>query len=159
MRGRDSLCSKKIFQSFLKKKNDENGRFFILEAMIDDCVFILINMYNPNTEKGQVPTWAKMNLMLQAFDGLENKIIVLGGDICHICRIRNTKEKHFTLTKTSFRFLQRRLVYFFVSITLEESSKFYLRYLLIIIQFYFLQLVPSLHLREKGYGNSIIPSS
>ena len=135
--------------------------------MIDDCVFILINMYNPNTEKEQVPTWAKMNLMLQAFDGLENKIIVLGGDInlfldsileaeggipvlkkssvselihnlCHICRIRNTKEKHFTLTKTSLRFLQRRLVYFFVSITLEESSKFYLRYLLITIQFYFL---------------------
>ena len=24
------------------KKNDENGRFLILEAMTDDCVFILI---------------------------------------------------------------------------------------------------------------------
>ena len=28
----------------LKKKNDENGRFLILEAMIDDCVFILTNL-------------------------------------------------------------------------------------------------------------------
>ena len=39
-----------------KKKIDENGRFLILEAMIDDCVVILINLYNPNTEKEQVST-------------------------------------------------------------------------------------------------------
>ena len=64
----------------LKKKNDENGRFLILEAMIDDCVFILINLYNPNTGKEQVSTWEKLNLMLQTFDDLENKIIILGGD-------------------------------------------------------------------------------
>ena len=63
----------------LKKKN-ENGRFLILEAMIDDCVVILINLYNPNTEKEQVSTWEKLNLMLQTFDDLENKIIILGGD-------------------------------------------------------------------------------
>ena len=35
----------------LKKKNDENSRFLIIEAMIDDCAFILINLYNSNTEK------------------------------------------------------------------------------------------------------------
>ena len=48
--------------------------------MIDDCVVILINLYNPNTEKEQVSTWEKLNLMLQTFDDLENKIIILGGD-------------------------------------------------------------------------------
>ena len=64
----------------LKKKIDENGRFLILEAMIDDCVFILTNLYNPNTEKEQVSTWVKLNLILQTFDDLENKIIILGGD-------------------------------------------------------------------------------
>ena len=64
----------------LKKKNEENGRFLILEAMIDDCVVILINLYNPNTEKKQVSTWEKLNLMLETFDDLENKIIILGGD-------------------------------------------------------------------------------
>ena len=48
--------------------------------MIDDCVFILTNLYNPNTEIEQVSTWEKINLMLQTFDDLENKIIILGGD-------------------------------------------------------------------------------
>ena len=45
--------------------------------MIDDCVFISINLYNPNTEKEHVSTWEKMNLMLETFDDLENKIIIL----------------------------------------------------------------------------------
>ena len=39
-----------------KKKNDKNGRFLILVAITDECVFILINLYNPNTEKEQVST-------------------------------------------------------------------------------------------------------
>ena len=53
MWGFDRLYCK--YFKFLKKENDEN--FLILEAMIDDCVFILINLYNPNTEKEQVSTW------------------------------------------------------------------------------------------------------
>ena len=48
--------------------------------MIDDCLFILINLHNPNIEKEQISTLEKMNLMLQTFDDLENKIIILGGD-------------------------------------------------------------------------------
>ena len=64
----------------LKNKNDESGRILILEAMIDDCVVILINLYNPNTEKEQVFIWEKLDLMLQTFDDLENKIIILGGN-------------------------------------------------------------------------------
>ena len=57
------------------------GSFFlILEAMIDDCVFILINLHNPNTEKVQVSTWEKMNLMLETFYDLENNVIIIGGD-------------------------------------------------------------------------------
>ena len=40
----------------LEKKNDKNGLFLVLEAMTDVCVFILINIYNPNTEKEQVST-------------------------------------------------------------------------------------------------------
>ena len=37
-------------------------------------------MYNRNTKKEQVYKWEKLNLMLQTFDDLENKIIILGGD-------------------------------------------------------------------------------
>ena len=56
------------------KKNDENGRFLILETVIDICVVIFINLYNQNTEKEQVSPWEKMNLILETFDDLENKI-------------------------------------------------------------------------------------
>ena len=31
--------------------------------MIDDSVFVPINLYNPNTEKKLVSAWEKMNLM------------------------------------------------------------------------------------------------
>ena len=48
--------------------------------MTDDSVFILINLYNPNTEKEQVSSWQKMNLILETFDDLEKKTIILGGD-------------------------------------------------------------------------------
>ena len=48
--------------------------------MTDDCVFILINLRNPNTEKEHISTWPKMNLILEMFVDLENKIMILGGD-------------------------------------------------------------------------------
>ena len=176
----------------LKKKNDKNGGFLILVAITDECVFILINLYNPNTEKEQVSTQEKMNLMLQTTDDLENKIIIIGGDfnlfldsvlegeggslvlkkysvskliefkeiynLCDIWRIRNANEKRFT-----FRQKHRAQVFYKEDqvILLFQMScrnqlkiqKFYLCYLLITLQFSFLQLVPNLHLRE------ILPSS
>ena len=46
---------KKSFK-LLKEKNDENGRFLILKAKTDDCVFILINLCNAYTKKEQVST-------------------------------------------------------------------------------------------------------
>ena len=48
--------------------------------MIEDCVSILINLYNTNTKNKLVSTWEKINLMLQTFDDLENKTIILGGN-------------------------------------------------------------------------------
>ena len=59
--------------NFLKKANDENGLFLILESMIYVRVFILINLCNPKTEKVQVYTWEKLNLILEISDELENK--------------------------------------------------------------------------------------
>ena len=73
-------CTGKRSFKFLKKKNSENGPFLILEAMIEDCVSILINLYNTNTKNKLVSTWEKINLMLQTFDDLENKTIILGGN-------------------------------------------------------------------------------
>ena len=71
----------KRYLRLLQKKNDENRCFLTLEALIDDCIFILINLYNPKIEKEQVSTLKKMNLRLETFDDLENKIIILGGGL------------------------------------------------------------------------------
>ena len=97
--------------------------------------------------------------MLQTFDDLENKIIILRSDfnlfsdsvleaercstvlkkyfvsklieikekynLCDIWRVRDTKEKRFTFRqKRHSGSLQRRLDYFFVSNTLQESIKY-----------------------------------
>ena len=54
--------------------------FLILKSIIDYCVFISINLYNSNTKIEQVSTWEKFNVMMQTFDNMENKIIILGAD-------------------------------------------------------------------------------
>ena len=33
-----------------KKKTDKNGRIFILDVMVKETNFVLVNIYNPNTE-------------------------------------------------------------------------------------------------------------
>ena len=36
------------------KKSDKSGRILLVEATIDDTVFVLINIYNANTEFEQL---------------------------------------------------------------------------------------------------------
>ena len=35
----------------LDKKIDKNGRILILDVMVDETNFVLVNIYNPNTER------------------------------------------------------------------------------------------------------------
>ena len=48
------LGNKKI--NYNKIRTDNNDRIIFLEAEIDDEIFLLINLYNPNTEREQVKT-------------------------------------------------------------------------------------------------------
>ena len=48
------IGSKKVF--IRNKLSDNDGRILILDADIDDENFILINLYNPNTEAEQLKT-------------------------------------------------------------------------------------------------------
>ena len=144
----------------------------VFHTVIPRDNFSFINLYNPNTEKEQVFTWEKLNLMLQTFDDFEKIIIILGGNfnlfldsvleaeggcpvlkkstvsklieikekynLSYIWRIRNTKEKRFTFRqKHRSGFLQRRLFQIPCRNQLR-ILKFYLHYLLIILQFSFL---------------------
>ena len=50
-----------------KIRTANNGRIIVLEAEIDDEIFLLINLYNPNTEREQVKTLYELEQMLDIF--------------------------------------------------------------------------------------------
>ena len=63
-----------------KKASDKLGRLLILAALIDDTEFILINLYNANTENDQLTTFSELTNLLENFDYTENKPIIFAGD-------------------------------------------------------------------------------
>ena len=61
-----------------KKASDKHGRILILEELIDDTEFILINL--PNTENDQLTTFSELTNLLENFDLTKNKPILFAGD-------------------------------------------------------------------------------
>ena len=57
----------------------ENGRILIIEAKINDDNFIVINIYNSNTESEQLKTFSILQNMLDGIN-ISNKQIVFWGD-------------------------------------------------------------------------------
>ena len=47
-----------IMYAVRKKASDKHGRILIIEALIDDTEFILINLYNANTKNDQLTTFS-----------------------------------------------------------------------------------------------------
>ena len=64
----------------LDKKNDKNGCILILDVMVDETNFVLVNIYNPNTETEQVKTLLDLGKMLEIIKDFSDKHIVLAGD-------------------------------------------------------------------------------
>ena len=58
--------------------NDDNGRILILEVTINDTEYLLVNIYNGNTEQEQLKTLQNVSVMLENFDSFcgNNMIIV-----------------------------------------------------------------------------------
>ena len=77
--------SKKMFwfhskRFFIRKKlSDNDGRILILHIDIDDKNFILINLYNPNTEAEQLKTLSKLTEMLTKLHLSQNNNIICTG--------------------------------------------------------------------------------
>ena len=69
-------------KTFTVKKRlcDGNGRILILETLIDDSEFILINLYNANTESEQIQTFNELNTLLSNLDLRSEKHIIFSGD-------------------------------------------------------------------------------
>ena len=60
--------------------SDKNGRILILEVDFDDCEYLLINLYNANTEKEQLVTLNDLDALLSKIDCLQSKRIIFAGD-------------------------------------------------------------------------------
>ena len=72
------FCGKYSFD-LIDQKNDENGRILIIEAKINEDNFIVINIYNSNTEPEQLKTFSILQNMLNDIE-ISNKQIVLRDD-------------------------------------------------------------------------------
>ena len=63
-----------------KISKDDNGRILIIEALINDTSFVLVNLYNANTEPEQVKTLWKLDQLLDDFSINNSQNIILAGD-------------------------------------------------------------------------------
>ena len=59
---------------------DKNGCLLLIDAIVADVKFVLINIYNYNTESQQLLTLTKLQKILQNVDNIGNKNIIIGGD-------------------------------------------------------------------------------
>ena len=144
--------------NILNIRRDNLGRILVIEVKIDDSVYILINIYSANTDSEKLHTLNDLTNILETFEDVQNKSVVLGGifnvifnpfldfeggkpvikkrpiakliqitrnlDLCNIWRIRNPKRKQFIFRQHySIGFIQRQLDFFFISNSLQESTK------------------------------------
>ena len=66
--------------NILNIKRDNLARILVTEVKIGDSVFVLINIYNANTESEQLHTLNDLLIILETFEDIQNKSIVTGGD-------------------------------------------------------------------------------
>ena len=62
------------------QKTDNDGRILILDVTINNVNFVLINLYNANTETEQVSVLNNLFLLLEKFDVTLEKNLILAGD-------------------------------------------------------------------------------
>ena len=63
----------------MNKISDKSGRILLAEATIDDTVFLLINIYNTNTESEQLETLSDLVSIINKVKDIQSKNIVLQG--------------------------------------------------------------------------------
>ena len=59
--------------NILNIKRDNLGRILVIEVKIDNSVFVLINIYNANTEPEQLHTLNDLINILEIFEDIQNK--------------------------------------------------------------------------------------
>ena len=64
----------------INKISDKSGRILLVEATIDDTVFVLINIYNTNIESEQLEALSDLVSIIDKVRDIQSKNIVLRGD-------------------------------------------------------------------------------
>ena len=128
-----------------KKLSGNNSRILVLEVAIDGTDYLLINLYNGNTEPEQLKILESLSNVFIDFQNISEKNIIFesaGGNpilkklvvsklmkpkeslkLYDIWRIRNPKSKTVTFRQRHFSgILQRRLDYIFISNNMQESA-------------------------------------
>ena len=62
------------------KVNDNDGSVLILEATIDGSDYLLINLYNANTEREKLTTMKNVNNLLKTFEDFHDKNVLFERD-------------------------------------------------------------------------------
>ena len=62
-----------------KQSNDKNGIILILEVTTDNTEYLLINIYDVNTEQHQLETLQNLSILLENFDTFYSKNVILTG--------------------------------------------------------------------------------
>ena len=63
-----------------KQKTDKTGRMLILDVMLDRGQYILIKLYNADTETEKCKIFNELQSLSKFFDINQNKIIIFAGD-------------------------------------------------------------------------------
>ena len=66
--------------NILNIRRDNLWRILVIEVKINDSVFMLINIYNVNTESEQLQTLNGLTNILEIFKYIQDKSVFLGGD-------------------------------------------------------------------------------
>ena len=59
---------------------DNNGRYIVLNVLIDNNPIILVNYYAPNVESEQLKFLDELNHIFNSFEIAENTVFIWGGD-------------------------------------------------------------------------------
>ena len=86
MHGKSSLYG--AFIAFFRSKlvtitkgiSDNSGFILVLQVQIDDEIYLLVNLYNPNTEPEQLQSLHELETILLKFDANEYNHIIFYGD-------------------------------------------------------------------------------
>ena len=84
-----------------KQVGDKNGRILILDVNTNEIRYVLVNIYNANTEFEQVQVLSKLSELMKNTNFSEKNCIVLAGDLNIF--FDSTLDKKANISSKTFR--------------------------------------------------------